>query len=185
MSRRIRMSRRIPLSLALAVAIAVAVATAGLAASAPAQAPPTAELKGAFQMSGRVTVARNVSGERAGQLVQRTWTFTPQCSQAPCAGVQLVRERTTGTDTLTLQLTAAGTYTGSGRFFAPLRCSGHIYPQGQEIPFRITVHITAVNGSVASAISATYVNRSRINLTRCIGVLGHDSARYTGQLTAG
>jgi hypothetical protein len=179
------MRPRVARTLALAVPVAVGVAAAGLAASAPAQAPPSADLRGDFQMSGRVTVARNVKGERVGQLVQRTWTFTPQCSQAPCASVQLVRQRATGTDTLTLQLTGDGTYSGTGRFFAPLRCAGRIYPQGQEVPFRITVHITAVNGDVASAISATYVNRSRINLTRCIGVLGRDSARYTGQLTAG
>ena len=86
----------------------------------------------------------------------------------------------TGTDTLTLQQTATDTYAGSGTFFAPLRCAGRVYPHGQEVPFRITVHITAVTGDVASTISATYVNRSRINLTRCVGVLGHDAARYTG-----
>ena len=135
-------------------------------------------------MNGRVTVAQNVRGERVGEVVQRTWTFTPQCPIGPCA-VQLVRGRATGTDTLTLQQTAADTYAGSGTFFAPLRCAGRIYPHGQEVPFRITVHITAVTGDVASTISATYVNRSRINLTRCVGVLGHDAARYTGQLAPG
>ena len=65
----------------------------------------------------------------------------------------------------------------TGVFYAPLRCSGRIYPRGQEIPFRITVRITATNGAAASAISATYVNRERTNLTPCIGGLGHDSAR--------
>ena len=40
---------------------------------------------------------------------------------------------------------------------------------------------TATDGTtVASAISATYVNKSRLNLTRCVIVLGHDSARYSG-----
>ena len=33
---------------------------------------------------------------------------------------------------------------------------------------------------LASQISATYVNKTRLNLTRCVIVLGHDSARYTG-----
>ena len=33
---------------------------------------------------------------------------------------------------------------------------------------------------MATQISATYVNKSRLNLTRCVIVLGHDSARYTG-----
>jgi hypothetical protein len=70
-------------------------------------------------------------------------------------------------------------------FYAPLRCSGRIYPRGQEIPFRITVRVTATNGTAASAISATYVNRERTNLTPCIGVLGHDSARYVGLVAPG
>jgi hypothetical protein len=75
---------------------------------------------------------------------------------------------------------------GSSLFYAPLRCTGRIYRPGQVVPFEITVQITATapsaTGIVASAISATYVNRSRLNLTPCIGVLGHDSARFSGQL---
>ena len=168
----------------LAVASVLAIlAAAGPTASASAQPPANdALLKGTFQMSGRVTVANNVRGEWVGQLVTRTWTFTPQCATAPCPTVQLVRGRATGADTVTLAQTPTGTYAGSGVFYAPLRCSGHIYPRGQEIPFRITVRITATSGPTASAISARYVNRQRTNLTPCIGVLGHDSARYTGLL---
>ncbi len=159
-----------------------------LAAAGPAAAQtPAADalLKGSFQMSGHVTVAANVRGERVGQVVTRTWTFTPQCATAPCAAVQLVRGRAGGTDALTLELTSTGSYAGSGVFYAPMRCSGRIYPRGQEIPFRITVRVTATNGTEASAISATYVNRERTNLTPCIGVLGHDSARYVGLLAPG
>jgi len=168
------------------LAAATVLAVLALAGPASAQTPAAdALLKGSFQMSGRVTVAHNVRGERVGQLVTRTWTFTPQCTTAPCATVQLVRARSGGTDALTLEQTRTGTYAGSGLFYAPLRCSGRIYPQGQEIPFRITVRITATNGTTASAISATYVNRKRKNLTPCIGVLGHDSARYVGLLTPG
>jgi hypothetical protein len=163
-----------------AATLLVSLAAAG---SAAAQTPATdALLTGKFQMSGRVTVAANVRGERVGQVVTRTWTFTPQCAAAPCAAVQLVRGRAGGTDTLTLKKTPTGAYAGSGVFYAPLRCSGRIYPRGQEIPFRITVRVTATNGGAASAISATYVNRVRTNLTPCIGVLGHDSARYAGLL---
>jgi hypothetical protein len=164
----------------------VLLATAGLSASASAQPPaPDAPLRGSFQMSGKVTAARDVRGEHVGQLVVRTWTFTPQCSIAPCASIQLTRGRASGTDTLTLERTGPETYAGSGLFYAPLRCSGRIYARGQEIPFRITVRVTATNGTAVSAISATYVNRERTNLTPCIGVLGHDSARYVGQLAAG
>jgi hypothetical protein len=165
------------------LAAATVLAMLAFAGSAAAQSPTTdALLKGKFQMSGRVTVAQNVRGERVGQVVARTWTFTPQCAAAPCATVQLVRARATGADTLTLDQTRTGAYAGSGVFYAPLRCSGRIYPRGQEIPFRITVRITATDGTTASTISATYVNRKRINLTPCIGVLGHDSARYVGLL---
>jgi hypothetical protein len=168
------------------IAAATLLAILALAGAASAQtATSDALLKGTFQMSGRVTVAHNVRGERVGQLVTRTWTFTPQCANAPCPTVQLVRGRTGGSDTLTLQQTRTGAYAGSGRFYAPLRCSGRIYPRGQEIPFRITVRITATDGTNASAISATYVNRERTNLTPCIGVLGHDSARYVGLLAPG
>jgi hypothetical protein len=157
-----------------------------IAGPAAAQTPAAdAMLKGSFQMSGHVTVAANVRGERVGQVVTRTWTFTPQCATAPCAAVQLVRGRAGGSDTLTLELTSPGSYAGSGVFYAPMRCSGRIYPRGQEIPFRITVRVTATNGTEASAISATYVNRERTNLTPCIGVLGHDSARYVGLLAPG
>ena len=46
---------------------------------------------------------------------------------------------------------------------------------GQAVPFTVTVHVTPTG-----QLSATYVNPSRINLTPCIGVLGHDAARYTG-----
>ncbi|MGN6871353.1 MAG: hypothetical protein ACTHMY_23395 [Solirubrobacteraceae bacterium] len=168
------------------IAAASVLAILAVAGPASAQTPTTdALLKGKFQMSGRVTVAHNVRGEWVGQVVTRTWTFIPQCATAPCAAVQLVRGRSGGTDTLTLQQTPTGSYTGSGLFYAPLRCSGRIYPQGQEIPFRITVRITATNGAVASAISASYVNRERTNLTPCIGVLGHDSAHYVGLLAPG
>lgn len=168
------------------VAAATVVAILAFAGPASAQSPTAdALLKGKFQMSGRVTAANNVRGERVGQVVTRTWTFIPQCATAPCAAVQLIRARSGGTDTLTLEQTPTGSYVGSGVFYAPLRCSGRIYPRGQEIPFKITVRVTATNGTVASAINATYVNRERANLTPCIGVLGHDSARYVGLLAPG
>jgi hypothetical protein len=85
---------------------------------------------------------------------------------------------------------ALNVYAGKGRFYAPLRCAGRIYRPGEAIPFRIRVSVTSTapsagGGAVASAIKATYINRSRMNLTPCIGLLGHDAARYTGQLVPG
>jgi hypothetical protein len=153
--------------------LAALAASAALAAGAAAQPPP--QLQGTFLMTGTVTVADNVRGEHVGQVVQRTWTFTPLCPTLPCGTVQLVRQRRTGLDALTLHETYPGSYTGAGRYYAPLRCAGRIYRPGQEVPFTITVQVTDTG-----QLSATYVNRSRINLTPCIGVLGHDSARYTG-----
>jgi hypothetical protein len=162
------MSRRV---LGLAVVASALLAPAALAQSPGSAAP----LQGSFQMTGTVTVADNVRGEHVGQVVQRTWTFTPLCAAAPCATVQLVRQRASGTDTLTLHQTGPGAYAGAGEFFAPLRCMGRIYNPGQAVPFKITVLVTTTG-----QLTATYINRSRINLTPCIGVLGHDAARYTG-----
>jgi hypothetical protein len=157
--------------------VAVLVLAATLGAAPPAAAQPAPQLQGTVQMTGTLTVAKNVRGEHVGQVIQRTWTFTPLCPAAPCATVRLVRQRANGSDTLTLHQTAPATYAGAGRFYAPLKCTGRIYRPGQAVPFRITVHVTATG-----QLSATYVNRSRLNLTPCIGVLGHDSAHYTGQL---
>jgi hypothetical protein len=182
------MSRRI-----LAVLVAVAIAGSVLAASALAQPPaPAVQLQGAFQMSGTVTVAQFVRGERVGEVVQRTWTFTPLCPAGPCATVRLVRTRAAGTDTLMLHAVGPNAYTGRGRFYAPLRCAGRIYRPGQVIPFRIRVNVTNTapvagggGGMMATQISATYVNRSRRNLTPCLALLGHDGAGYAGTLVPG
>jgi len=174
-------------SRALLVALAAAsLASAGGAASAPAQpAPIESRLAGTFQMTGRVTAAHDVPGEHVGEVVQRMWTFTPLCLTGPCAQVRLFRGRANATDTLILTQISPGHYSGTGRFFAPLRCAGTVYGAGEEVPFRIKLAVTATatapDGTVlAQQISATYVNRSRLNLTRCVIVLGHDAARYTG-----
>lgn len=182
------MSRRVPVRITLIALVALASAVVAVAGPTRATAQPTpteARLEGTFQLTGRVTVAHHVRGEHIGQFVQRTWMFTPLCSTGPCAQVRLVRGRPTGTDSLILSQTTPGQYAGSGRFFAPLKCAGKVYAAGEEVPFgikvQITATITATDGTtVASAISATYVNKSRLNLTRCVIVLGHDSARYSG-----
>lgn len=158
--------------------------TAGAAVSAP-----DARLEGPFALTGHITVAKRVLGERAGQSIPRTWTFFPTCAEGPCASVRLIRERAGGSDRLTLVRRAAGTYAGSGQFIAPLRCGRRTYARGQSVPFTITVHLTATarlsSGSViATALTATYTNSTRTNLTRCFAVLGHDAAVYTGQAVA-
>ena len=175
------------------------VAVSGIAASvpvpafaaAPAPSPPlgAARLQGEFLLAGRVTQAKLVPGERVGQLVSRTWTFTPRCPAGACDTVQLMRTRASGTDRVMLRRSKPGYYAGSGTFFAPLRCGSRIYPRGASVPFTITVQVTAALGApgtlVASRVNATYLNRSRRNLTPCVGVLGHDAASYHGHLQLG
>jgi hypothetical protein len=168
---------------ARAIATVAGACLAGVVGSAVAQ--PDYRLDGSFQMTGRVTVADHVRGERVGELVHRTWAFTPLCATGPCAQVRLVRSRATGADTLILTQSSPGHFAGSGRFFAPLKCAGTVYPSGVEIPFRVTVGVTetatAADGTVvATGVDATYVNTSRLNLTPCVFVPGHDSARYSG-----
>jgi hypothetical protein len=168
--------------------LASAVLALSVIAPASASAQPNqteARLVGSFQMTGRVTAERYVLGEHVGEFVARTWTFTPLCISGPCAQVRLFRRRANGTDTLILTQTFPGHYSGIGRFFAPLKCAGTVYPMGEEVPFQVNLQITATttapDGTVlAQRISATYVNKSRLNLTPCVIVLGHDAARYTG-----
>ncbi len=153
-------------------------------ASTPA-APEGARLVGPFELAGHITVARQVPGERAGQNFFRTWTFFSRCRVGACDSVGLVRSRARGSDTLRLVRRSPGSYTGAGRFFAPLRCGRRTYARGQSVPFTITVRVTAAttlsSGEVlATDVSASYVNRRRTNLTRCFAVLGHDSATYAG-----
>ena len=180
------MTQRRP-SRAAGVAIAVvSLASAAGAAVAGAQPPPVqSRLAGTYQMTGQVTVAQFVRGEHVGEVVPRTWTFTPLCVSGPCAQVRLFRGRRTATDSLILTETSPGHYSGAGTFYAPLRCAGQVISAGEEVPFQITVTVTgtttAPDGTVlAQQISATYVNKSRLNLTPCVIVLGHDAARYTG-----
>jgi hypothetical protein len=158
------------------------------APAARAQSPvgATARLEGRFQLTGRITVARHVLGERVGQTVLRTWVFTPLCPAGPCQTVALTRQRAGGTDNLVLHLTTADNYTGTGTFYAPLRCGRRGYSRGESVPFTIRVQImsaTLVGGApVAAGLSASYTNRRRINLTRCVAVPGHDAAVYQGNV---
>ena len=167
------------------VVAAVLAAGAGAGIAAAQTTPPQARLAGTYTMTGHITAAKNVRGEHVGETVQRTWTFTPLCVSGPCAQVRVFRGRRTATDTLILTQNASGQYTGTGVFYAPLQCAGKVYSTGEEIPFTITVTITATttapDGTVlASQITARYINTSRMNLTPCVMVPGHDAARYTG-----
>jgi hypothetical protein len=158
-----------------------------LPASALGQSPSSARLDGTFAMSGHVTIALNVKGERSGEKIIRAWTFASACPAGQCATVTLTRSLGSGkTNTLTLRLKSPGHYMGRGSLFAPLACQGHKFARGERVPFVITVRITGaaeVNGvRYASDIRATYTNRRRINRTRCVLPPSRESATYNGQL---
>jgi hypothetical protein len=158
--------------------------------SAQPQPPPgdpaTARLQGEFQMLGTVTVAKLIRGEHRGETAKRAWTFTSACAAGECPAVRLVRYRTGGVDRLTLRRRGAGYYTGTGLFYAPLRCASKEVRKGESVPFTITVRILGaelLKGiDTASAVHATYTNPSRTNLTRCVAIPGHDAAVYNGTL---
>jgi hypothetical protein len=171
---------------ALGVLAALAAAPAASAQTAPVA---SARLQGSFELAGRITTAVNVLGERRGQTFTRTWTFTPQCPAGPCSSVTLSRPRAGGTDSVLLTERSPGQYAGSGQFYAPLSCSGRLYPRGQSVPFSVTVTITTAivdsDGTVvAGRINATYSNRARSNLTPCVEPPSHDAASYHGHLSS-
>ncbi|MDQ6803812.1 MAG: hypothetical protein M3065_02335 [Actinomycetota bacterium] len=146
-------------------------------------------LAGQFAMTGRITAADAVPTERVGETVSRTWDFLAPCPQGQCLTEGLVRSRAVGGDTTTLRrskITVFSRWRGQGSFSAPLRCGAHVDPLGERVFFRITVQITAaavvVGATVATAVKATYESYRRTNRTRCVGVLGHDAAVYTGKL---
>jgi hypothetical protein len=181
------MRRLAVLVVLVALPPSVALAAANKPAASPRVASPTsARLQGPFLLAGRVTVAKNVSGEHVGQNVLRTWTFTSKCRAGECASVSLLRNRGSVRDALVLQRQAPGFYVGTGSFYAPLRCGAQVWPRGEIVPFTIAVRVTAavVAAGVDSAtrVDALYINRSRRNRTPCVAVLGHDAASYHGHL---
>jgi hypothetical protein len=82
----------------------------------------------------------------------------------------------------------SGGYVGESRFWVPLRCAGALDSRSGVATETITVRITAAQlvGTThfATAISATYANPSRTNLTHCSGGIGHDAVQYHGRLTS-
>jgi hypothetical protein len=142
-------------------------------------------------MQGRVTTAVDVFGEHVGQRVQRRWIFNPQCPTGSCRRVTLVRQRSGQNllNKLVLKRSSPGVYVGHGHFWLPLRCEGQVIAHGGRATETITVRITQTTKvgatNYATRIRATYVNPRRVNLTRCPGGIGHDAARYHGQLVSG
>ncbi len=180
--------------LCLAVLLVLGLASAGAAPvlaqgpSAAAHGGMNARLRGVFTMQGKITLARNVYGERAGQHITRTWSFYPLCKAGACQRVALKRLRSGRAvlDSLVLDRKSPGVYSAKSRFWIRLKCGGHLIKHGGLVNERITVRITRavrVNGvRYASGISASYHNPSRYQYTRCPGGIGRDGATYTGSV---
>ena len=165
----------------------------GNPAATAAHVDPTlgaARLVGSFDLAGRITTAVRVKGERKNQSVVRRWSFLPGCSVGSCRTVGLLRKRSGGSDKVKLTRKRPGYYVGNGTFYAPLGCGGKTYRRGEAVPFTITVTITAAlrdptGALVATRVNATYTNKSRRNLTRCVDFPGHDAASYHGHVLIG
>ncbi len=169
--------------------LAGVVAVLGAAATASAQpVVGTARLQGRFAMTGRITLATHIRGERRGQRVLRTWTFTPLCAAGGCDQVALARQRQTGIDNVVLTLRGTNDYVGEGQFFAPLTCGGRRYARGESVSFTVTVRITAMallgGVPVATALHATYRNPERVNRTRWWPCPGATPPSTTGRSRA-
>ncbi len=186
--------------LATAALAASALAATGAAANAAPTAAPaaakvdpvlgSARLVGAFELAGRITTAVRVKGERKGQSVIRRWSFLPGCSVGSCRTVGLLRKRSGGSDKVKLTRKRPGYYTGNGSFYAPLKCGGRTYGRGEAVPFTVTVTVTAAlrdptGALVATRVNATYTNKTRRNLTKCVDFPGHDAATYHGHVLVG
>jgi hypothetical protein len=168
---------------------ALAVAGGVAAGGADASAAIDARVQGSFTMHGRVTVAHNLPGVRRGQRVTRTWILTAGCSARFCPTLSLVRYRGRGLDRIVLRRRGRGLYVGSGVFYVPVRCGARLYRHGGKVPFTIVLRVARAQVvqavSFATALTATYTNPGRLNLTPCAGFLGHDAASYTGRLRSG
>ena len=119
----------------------------------------------------------------------RLWLLTAGCFARFCPTLSLVRYRGRGLDRIVLRRRGRGLYVGSGVFYVPVRCGARLYRHGGKVPFTIVLRVARVQVvqavSFATALTATYTNPGRLNLTPCAGFLGHDAASYTGRLRSG
>jgi hypothetical protein len=186
---------RRPLARTILLGVLAATPSSSQAAAPPPYAEPPyvfpthqARLVGVFRMSGTITTAVNVRGERKGQRITRKWTFKgSSCGETACARLALKRERSAKHFSSVVLKLRGGMYRGSGSFDAPLRCLGKTYRRGETVPYRVSVRIRSAvlfDGiPFAYGITATYTNTKRIDHTRCPLAPSHDAARYTGVFT--
>ncbi len=179
------------LLLGAALGLVAAAALTGVmmvAGAAPARAAGVADarISTTYLMHGRIVTAVRVQGEHRGQSITRRWTFRGLgCRGNVCRRLSLRRQRSANRfDRLTLLRIGVGTYAGSGRFASALRCRGRRYPRGLVVPYTIRVQVTQVvpveGIGFAGQLSAVYINRRRIDHTRCPLGPSHDAAQYIG-----
>ena len=148
---------------ALVVAVLLTVTATAAAQPGPAHAVD-ARVAASFVMHGRIVAALRVRGERRGRRITRTWAFTGQaCAGNVCRRLLLRRERTDRHySSLVLRRVGRGRYAGTGMFYAGLESKGKLYPQGEVVPYRITLTVTqivAIQGiRFARGVDATYLN---------------------------
>ncbi len=168
-------------------------ACAGAAPSVQAAAGPIppARIQGRFTMRALVTAAVNVRGEYRGERLTRTWRVRPgQCRGDVCDVLHLRRTRGQGRRLgLTLHRERDGSYVGHGTFPVALSCRGRIVHRGALVPYTIHLRVAAARrvGGIrfARRLTATYVNRTRVDRTRCAFTPSYDAARYWGRLRGG
>jgi hypothetical protein len=142
-------------------------------------------------MRTRITAAVNVRGEHRGERLTRTWRIRPgRCEGDVCQVLHVRRTRGRGRRLwLTLRPESDGTWVGYGSFYVALSCRGRIDRRGARAPYTIRLRVTATRtvGGVrfARRLKATYVNRRRIDRTRCAIAPSYDAAGYTGRLRGG
>jgi hypothetical protein len=163
------------------------------AAAVPSLAEATvrdARFGGTFVMHGVVTAAVNVRGERRGERVTRKWVLhSRDCDLSVCDRLLLTRNRGSVKGSFViLRRVGPAHYRGSGAFWVALECLGRRYRLGSYVPYTIDLHVVGLRqiGSIryATAVRATYVNRSRGDNTRCPLGPASDAARYTGRLVS-
>jgi hypothetical protein len=167
-----------------------ALAATSIAMSAATATADTGRLVGTFRMEGRITKAVGVRGEHKGQKLTRSWSIGSPClGPATCPAITVDRLRGAGHHApVTIRRRAEDVWLGNGAYTFPLRCEGRRYPKGGLAPYTLRIKIIAVqlvqDVPFATAISANYVSKARINRTRCAGGFGSDAAQYTGFLAS-
>ncbi len=145
-----------------------------------------ARVMGSFEMVAHAVVATNVLGEQPGQVFRRRWKIVPaRCHGSVCQLLRLNRVRSARRhDRLVLHRVGRGRYVGQGVFWVALLCQGRVYTHGSEVPFQITLQVTAVvrveGIAFARQIIASYGNPSRSDTTPCPLGPSRDGGWYWG-----